>query len=422
MDFSKNILVVGTGISGKGVIELLRNKGANFDIYGQKQKLKNYDYAVVSAGIPMKNKIVKKFSKQTKIIGELEIVQNELRGINIAVTGTNGKTTTTYLVEHIVEQSGKRATAMGNCGIAIDPSETHDGGVNVIEVSSFMMEKSPDFGADIAVLTNLCKEHVEHHGSVDAYYSCKINLLNNSDIIVVNADCIESLRQTTNIDNGKKIFFGMSEHVDGAYIKDGVFCFMTQPICSVNQTQLLGNHNMQNILAAICVAKLLGIENTYIANGIRSFLPVRHRLSFVASINDVKYINDSKATNISSMINAVDSVVESKILILGGSSKGEDFSKIDFKDKNIKKIVCYGYEGKRIAKQIKFAKENIIYTKKFRAAVMVASGFAISHDTVLLSPACASFDQHKNFEHRGEEFENIVKVLANKSEHSNDKN
>jgi len=355
---------------------------------------------VVSAGIPMYDRVVKKLSKKgVEIIGELTLIQSVLKGINVAVTGTNGKTTVTFLINHILNSSGRSSRAIGNCGTSVAAAALEEFDYNIIEVSSYMMEKSSGFKAHISVLTNLSPEHIKHHKNLESYYNSKVGLFLNqdeNDFSVINGSCNESSSRTQAAAS-QKFYFNADDEL----------------ICPIEETQLIGGHNRQNILAATKVCQILGLTDDEIIEGLRKFTPPRHRLNRIKAGSKV-FINDSKATNVNSTLCALKAVKEPKVLIAGGSGKNEDFKKLFTEgNQNVRTIICYGREGRRIYKQIRrhFLDDSIFYEQNFEAAVMLAAEKTGSTEVCLLSPACASFDQHKNFEHRGDEFEKIIRKL-----------
>ncbi len=426
-----NYVVVGSGVSGSGVIEHLRSQNANLYLLDTSDKtfdgvtkIKKLDKsfagytAIVSPGISLHNKIYKKIKKfGLNPTSELELFGCELKGKQVAVTGTNGKTTTTMLIENMLKTSGKNAFSLGNIGSSIAHALENDSSENfyVVETSSFMLEKIKNYKPDVAVFLNFSPDHLNYHKNLAEYFNSKMQVFKNmgeDDLAVLNFDD-NSVKEVSKKLNCPYLYFSTKYDLEnGAYIKENNFYFCDELVCSVASTNLIGEHNLSNILAAICVAKYFGVTNEQIENSLKNFEQSPHRLQKIVSKGNLTFYNSSKATNIDSAITDINAVENPKIVLFGGSDKGENFKKL-FENRliGVDTIICYGKTANKIYKlALKFKNStlknvSIIKLKNLNEAINVAVQIAKNKNlVVMLAPACASFDEFKNYEERGDFF------------------
>ena len=448
---NKNVLIVGYGESGKSSQDFLLNHKANVFLYDDNKQvfnslkfdnkkvtilekydeeiIKQFDLVVLSPGVSKYSEIIKlaHFNK-IPVISELQLGLDNIKGKVIAVTGTNGKTTTVNLLEQVFNYAHKKNYMVGNVGNPITKFVSPFRANYLAEVSSFQLE-STEMKPNIACVLNVTPNHLDRHFSFSEYMQTKFKIFKNMTshgTLVLNYDD-ENLkklqtRKVEILDNTlvikpKIMWFSVKEEVDGAFLKGGtIYCKQGNKIteiCKQSDIKLLGIHNVSNVLAVICMAISAKIKLNYIKKAIQNFRGVEHRIEFVKTVDGVDYINDSKSTTPQSTITAINSTQKPKILILGGSSKGlnyDDFVK-EISGK-IKFAVLTGEIAPELEKSFKKTKnKNYSLQKKFCDAVQKAIELAECGDVVLLSPATASFDEFSNYEQRGEVFMQIVNEL-----------
>lgn len=407
-----------SGRVDKAVKELL-SLGAEAVTENVLSVIKDCDVIVLSPGVRIDHPLLVSAKKAGKrVIGELEFGSLFMRAPMVAVTGTNGKTTTCSMISAILDRAGVKNKLLGNYGVplTLNGEELGENDVGVVEVSSFQLETVRSFTPHIAVELNVTSDHLDRHYTRENYIFLKSRLLSGlreSEYAVLNFDD-ETTRSFGAGLKAKVVWFSRKEEVDGAFEKDGAAYYMGEKILDFSEMNLSGDHNRENALAAIAAAKLLEIENEDIARALKEFKGVRHRLETVAEINGVKFINDSKATNVDSTIKALSAMTEPTVIILGGKGKNEDYKPLfeEMKNRGVKCAVLTGEECYKLleaAKAIKF--EPVILCEDFDNAVKISALIAESGDNVLLSPAAASFDRFFNYEERGEEFARIVGEL-----------
>jgi UDP-N-acetylmuramoylalanine--D-glutamate ligase len=353
---------------------------------------------------------------------EIELAWRFLRGRLICITGSNGKTTTTSLIGHILETAGFSVQVAGNIGTPlisrVDISS--DAGFTVVEASSFQLESISAFRPDIAVLLNVTPDHLDRHGSIEAYGGAKARMFENQtaeDAAVINADDAVAPRYAP---AGPRVFwFSREKLVDcGCYLRGDEIVFQ----CDGTEIVLLerkdiglrGSHNLENVLAASSAARLAGAEPDAIAQGVRSFAGVEHRIEYVATISGVEYFNDSKATNVDATLKALDAFPGNVLVILGGKDKGSDYRILRKALRNHARLaLLIGSAADKIEAELAGA-VPVERADTLARAVEAASLRAQPGDTVLLAPACASFDQFENYEHRGRVFKQLVRELEKK--------
>lgn len=450
MDFTgKQILVVGLARSGMAAIKALHKRGAILKAYDAKTtaELKNeidllqdlgvevfaattptisqeLDLLVVSPGVPLDIAPVKAaFQAGIEIIGELELAYllKSPRLEFLAVTGTNGKTTTTTLLERILLADGRKAAVGGNIGIALcaQVEEMEEGYISV-ETSSFQLESSHLFRPHVAGMLNITPDHLDRHKSMEEYIRVKSRIFarqNQADFLILNYEDQE-LRKLASQAQSSVVFFSTERILEeGFYVSQDVIEVNWkddhQEIIPLKDIRLRGKHNLENILCAVAMAWVDGVKASSMVNVLRSFNGVRHRLEEVAEYNQVLYINDSKGTNPDSTIKALEAFERPIILIAGGRPKGGSYAEVaGVISQKAKHLVVLG-EAKEIIKAavMEFGYQNIHEVEDFAAAVYRAHALAEPGDVVLLSPACASWDMFPSYEHRGDLFCELVQSI-----------
>ncbi len=381
--------------------------------------MRDIDVVVISPGIPINYDLAVEAKNQGKrLIGELEFGFAQFNPLTIAVTGTNGKTTTVSLINEIFATCGRKSVLVGNVGVPVSGEiETVDKSTVVVtEVSSFQLESIKAFCPHIACVLNIAPDHLERHYNMENYVFLKKRLLKNlteSEYAVLNYDD-EVVRGFAEDTRAKKVWVSTIQEVDGAYAKDGKLYYKGEYIVDKAELTLKEEHNVQNALFAIVACKLCGAKSEDVALALKTFKGVRHRMEFVAEKGGVKYVNDAKATNTASTISALSSLTMPTVLILGGSEKGETYDVLfqKVKESPIKHVILTGASRYRMLESAgRVGVHDITVTGDFTGAIKIAALFAEAGDCVLLSPACASFDRFSDFEERGETFKQIVEGL-----------
>jgi UDP-N-acetylmuramoylalanine--D-glutamate ligase len=448
----KRVLVVGLGKSGVASALFMKAHGAKVSVSDTKSgdELRNeipvlldhgitvetgghgdrtfrgQDLIVVSPGVPVDAPpLVQARSLGETVIGEIELAAQFLHGPIVAITGSNGKTTTTTLVGEIMTAAGFPALVGGNIGtpaISLAERATPET-VIVLEVSSFQLETIQTFRPKVAVVLNVTPDHLDRHRTLEVYVNAKARIFENqqgSDFAVLNADdptCVAMAART----RAKVFWFSRQKEVEqGAWVRDGKIVFRDlrgqRDVLEVSEIPLKGAHNLENVLAAVCAGALMGCPAEKIQQAVHNFKAVEHRLEFVATVRGVDYYNDSKATNVDATIKALESFPANIHLILGGKDKGSDYTVLnDLLRKRVKRVYTIGAAAAKIESQIVSAKNGgpeLVHAETLENAIRKASAVAQSGDIVLLAPACASFDQFKSYEHRGKVFKEIVRGLA----------
>jgi UDP-N-acetylmuramoylalanine--D-glutamate ligase len=390
------------------------------------QRLADADLVVVSPGIPPHAPVLDELRRRgVRWISEPELAVRFFHGPLIAITGTNGKTTTTLLAAHLLEAAGLRVAVGGNvgggfapaaCELALRPDAPD---WYVLEMSSFQLGAIVDFRPDIGVVTNLSPDHLDAYGNVEAYYADKARLFDNADARcrwVLRADdpAVAALAGEA---PGTRYGFA-PEAGDGvhAFLRDGRIVLAVEgaeeELFDVRELPLLGRHNHLNALCAALIARLAGASSEGIRRGLRTATPLAHRLEPVADARGVLWVNDSKATNVAATKSALESVSRPVVLLLGGKDKGEDFAVLRSALSGVRQVVAFGAAGTRIAAELEGAAPLTLMQADFGAVVRAAGAFAQDGDIVLLSPACSSFDMFENYEDRGRRFGALARELA----------
>ena len=417
-------LVVGMERSGRAAAEFLRGQGADVtatdlkphDVPGfrlQSEELfdEQWDRIVISPGVPADLPGLERARAHgIEVIGEVELAAPFLRGPVIGITGSNGKTTTTSLVGHILSSAGVPSQVGGNIGkpvIAMVESSRNDQW-NVLELSSFQLETIRSFRAPVAVCLNVTQNHLDRHHTFDNYASAKGNLFRTQqagDHAVLNADD-PVCRSFATLTRAETFWFGKE------MIRDGAIRMGGERLIGLDEVPIPGMHNAENVMAAAAAAHFAGAGRDAIAAAVKTFKAVEHRLEFVADIDGVKFYNDSKATSVDATMKALDSFAGNLWIILGGKDKGSDYTVLrDRLHRKARAAVLIGAAEEKIASQIDGA-VRIVHAGTLDCAVAEAWAAAEPGDTVLLAPACASFDQFDSYEHRGQAFKELVYGLA----------
>ena len=397
----------------------LRNAGVKLELGGHPADLLvDKDLIVASPGVPSNLPLLVNARKAgIPVWSEVELTWRFLRGKLVAITGSNGKTTTTALTAHLLQTAGLETFVGGNIGtplLAFVESST-DSSVTVAEVSSFQLENIEAFRPDIGVLLNLTPDHLDRHGSFEEYAAAKMRLFSNQldrDCVVLNAD---DPAVTKRMPSGQQVFwFSRQKRVaTGTFLCDGQIVFRREGdevvLAKRHDIPLRGEHNVENVLAACTAAYLAGADPVAIADGVKTFRGVEHRLEFVAEINGVEFFNDSKATNVDAALKAIEAFPGPLIVILGGKDKGSPYTPlIEPLKQHARTAILIGAAAGKIAADFGDA-VPYVHGETLDRAVQLAISAAQPGDTVLLAPACSSFDQFENYEQRGHVFKQLVR-------------
>lgn len=405
-----------------GFINELEKHNIEYETGIHSEKVFNADLIVISPGVPSDADVLRiAQNKKIKIVSELEFASWFCKGKIIGITGTNGKTTTTTLCSYTLNSCGVKTYLAGNIGVAFSDivMNVKENEYVALEVSSFQLEFIEKFKPDFAVILNITPDHLNRYsGSMAKYTAVKMKIMENqteNDYYIFNAD--DPNIPSIDFEKGiKQYLFSTSGKVNkGAYYFDNSLNFINgnklEIICLRKNLNLKGEHNLANALAVLNIAKIIGLPNEKIIEAFRTFKGIEHRLEFVREFKGVKYINDSKATNVDALWYALRSFDSPIYLILGGKDKGNDYSKIiQPVKKNVKKIFAIGSSAEKI---INYFKDIVEVQKKasLKDCIESAAGQASKGEIVLLSPACASFDMFENYEHRGKVFKEAVMNL-----------
>jgi UDP-N-acetylmuramoylalanine--D-glutamate ligase len=399
----------------------LRTSGVRLELGGHGENtFLEQDLIIPSPGVPADAPLLQAArEKGVTIWSEVELADRFLRGRLIGITGSNGKTTTTSLIEHILKNAGFSTILAGNIGTPLIArvEQSTDNAITVLELSSFQLELIETFRPNISVFLNLTADHLDRHHTLEAYGRAKARIFENqteADSAVLNADD----PATAPLAPAKPHVFWFSRKqrvAQGAFVRENKIVFRhegeEEAVLNLQDIPLAGAHNVENVLAAVAAARLAGAEPSAIAKGARSFAGVEHRLEFVAEIGGVRYYNDSKATNVDATLKALDAFPGRILIVLGGKDKGSDYTVLQrpLREKAILGLLI-GAAAEKIEKQIT-GSVAIERAGTIERALEIASHAARPGDVVLLAPACASFDQFQNYEHRGRIFKELVHQL-----------
>lgn len=406
------------------VIKSLQDKGAvAVNAESLNDAVNVCDVLVISPGIPIDNPLPVAFRKLGKaIIGEEELAAMFLRSTAVAVTGTNGKTTTVSMLESVFSACGKRGVPCGNYGNPLI-NEVEELGFDdfaLLEISSFQLETLYSLRPHIAVITNITEDHLNRHYNMENYVFLKSKLIRNlreSEYAVLNYDD-ERVRQLAKVTRAKVIWFSALQPVEGAYVDGGAVYFNGERYFGIENMSLGGLHNVYNALACVAVSALLGFDKASSANAICKFKGVKHRIQLVAEIDGVTYVNDSKGTNVDATLKAVESATRPTVLLLGGKDKGYDYAPLfeALGKSRVVHAVIYGENRfKMLDSAVKVGFYSFSLCATFETAVHLAMFVAKSGQSVLLSPASASFDEFAGYEERGDAFTRLVEGLRDEN-------
>jgi UDP-N-acetylmuramoylalanine--D-glutamate ligase len=447
MEFKgKKVLVVGLGKSGLAAALFLRRRGAQVTVSDVRSAealakdipalleegimveagghglltFRRQDLIVVSPGVPLNTpELAQVKSFGLPVIGELELAARFIKGRTLAITGSNGKTTTTALLGEILKAAGMPTLVGGNIGVPVVSliDQSTDDTWSVLEVSSFQLESTDQFHPSIAVILNITPDHLDRHGSFENYALAKERIFaaqDEHDCVVLNADN-ERAAEAASRSTAKVYWFSVEHPVTrGAWLEDGLLVYRpaqdapTETVMPLSGIPLKGTHNVENVLAAVCAARLAGAPADAIRKAIEKFQAVEHRLEFVATVNGVDFYNDSKATNVDAAAKAVAAFESGIHLILGGKDKGSDYLQLAaLLRSRVRAVYTIGSAAAKIESQLRGV-VSIHSCQTLENAVSAAASAARPGEVVLLAPACSSYDQFENYEHRGRFFKELV--------------
>ena len=435
----KKVVVVGTGVSGMGAVKLLSETSADITLYDGNDKadrdeilkkipddcdlrliigempdevVKETDLLVISPGVPIDSDIVKLFEKENvPVWGEIELAYNFEQGTVFAITGTNGKTTTTTLVGEIMKKYNNQTFVVGNIGNSYtgEVLKTTKDSYTVAEISSFQLETIREFAPKGSAILNITPDHLNRHYTMENYAAVKESITKNQWKVREDDYCVLNYDDKVLREFGKTIknpvYFSRKEKPSkGAYLDGRIIRYFDgkddYEVMSVDDMHLFGNHNYENVMAAIAMTIEAGVPLNIIINVIKDFMGVEHRIEYVRDKNGVRYYNDSKGTNPDSSIKALEAMSRPTILIAGGYDKHSEFDEfIEAFDNKVKLMVLLGQTADKIEETaVRHGFTNIIKTDSLEKAVKICAENAVSGDVVLLSPACASWGMFKNYE------------------------
>ena len=445
----KKVLVFGSGISGIGAVKLLEDHGAEVILYDGNDKLDKVamkeqlgdgvkaeiilgefpeklidtlDIAVLSPGVPTDLPVVNAMrDKKVAVIGEVELAYAFGKGDVLAITGTNGKTTTTTLLGEIMKAYKEHTYVVGNIGnpYTVAARQMEEDAVAVAEMSSFQLESIVTFRPKVSAILNFTPDHLNRHHTMEAYVNAKKNIAKNQtaeDYCILNYEDERTREFGEHID-AQVIYFSSRQKLEkGIYLDNGNMIYKNPEevlVCNVDELQLLGMHNYENYMAAVAMAAVYGVPMDIIRKVIRAFKGVEHRIEYATEKNGVVYYNDSKGTNPDAAIKGIQAMNRRTVLLGGGYDKGSEFTEwINAFDGKVKKLILIGATKEKIAADAeKCGFHDYVFADTFEEAVLLAAKTAESGEAVLLSPACASWGMFPNYEVRGDEFKRIVNSL-----------
>ncbi len=443
---NRHIAILGAGESGVGAAFLAKKEGWNVfvsdagpikDSFKQElnelgveweenghaeERILDVDLVIKSPGIPEKAPLIKKLrEKGVKIISEIEFAGYYNTAKTICITGSNGKTTTTMLTYHILKKAGIRVGLAGNVGASFAKQVAEkEYDWYVLELSSFQLDDMHEFRADIAILTNITPDHLDRYNyEMQNYTNAKFRILQNqteNDWFIFNADdpiIAKEVAQRKIVAQQAAFSLTTPQEVGGYINKQQLTInIKDQFTMSIHDLALKGKHNAQNSLASGVAARILEIRKEIVRESLEDFVNVEHRLEFVAKVHGIEFINDSKATNVNSTWFALESMEHPTVWIVGGVDKGNDYSElIDLVKEKVKAIICLGVDNKKLIESFSGVVDSIVEARSAMEAVAYGYRLAKKDETVLLSPACASFDLFENYEDRGNQFKEAVRAL-----------
>lgn len=415
VNYNNEIVIVDGKEQDENHVKELESLGVKVVITEAQADLldETYDVMIKNPGIKYDNPVVVKAKKlNIKVVNEVEMAYSFLpkNTYIIGVTGSNGKTTTVTLIYEILKEANKHVHLCGNIGTPLSSmvKEIEENDILVIEISDHQLCDMYDFKTNISILTNISETHIDFHDSYDRYKMMKKRIFNhhtNSDIAIINFNNEESLELTSDI-SSKKLYFGKD-----ILIKDNKIYYQDEAIISLDDIKLKGIHNYENIMAAILATKKFSVTNEDIYHVLNHFNGVEHRIEYVDTIQGRKFYNDSKSTNNKALITALSSFQTPVILIMGGLDRGQSFDELNDYMHHVKHIICYGETKDKIKEYANKYNYPCEVMNHLIEATHKAYKLSSSGDTILLSPGCASWDQYKCFEDRGNEFKNEIRNL-----------
>ena len=416
-DYNNEIIVTDGKEQKEELVSELESLGVKVIITSDQLSLldDSFDYVIKNPGIKYDNPVVVKAKELgIKVINEVEMAYSFLdKSVNIiGVTGSNGKTTTTTLISEFMKNSFDNVYLGGNIGIPLSNfvRDIKPNSYLVLEISDHQLCDMYDFKTNVSVLTNITPTHLDFHKSYEVYQMTKKKIFNNhtiDDLAVINKDDEVSMKITDDI-KSTKVYYGHDKTNLAYYDEEGIY-YDGKLVIKLDDIILKGKHNYQNIMGAIIAVKKYGVTDEVIQEVLKEFKGVEHRLEYVDTINGVTYYNDSKATNCVSTITALNSFDKPTILLLGGYDRGHSFHDLDDSMKNVKCVVCFGETKNRIEEFCNDLNIKCYKNDTLKEAMNVVKDICTPGDVVLLSPACASWDQYDKFEDRGDEFKNLVR-------------
>lgn len=445
---NKKVVVLGLARSGRAAASLLIRKGAQvvgsdmltredlseeiIDLEAQGARiecgghseglLEGAECVVISPGVPPDLPLLQRArARGLAVVGEIEAASWFCRAPIVAVTGSNGKTTTTALLGQIFERDGRNVVVAGNIGSPFSAVADHipSEGIAVVEVSSFQLESIDQFRPEVSVMLNLSPDHLDRHGGYDAYVAAKARIFENqdeSDVAVLNGDDQGVMALAEKI-RSRIVPFSVRKRLDeGVYLSQGALVAhlsgLAEQVCAVEEIRLPGPHNLSNVAAALAVAETFDVDPAHFREALRDFSGVEHRLEWVAEVGGVTFVNDSKATNVVSVQCGLQSFQGPIILIAGGREKGTDFTPLrQLVAERVKLLILIGEATPKLKRALGGVVETV-EAESMEEAVNRGFGAAQKGDCILLSPACASFDMYQNFEERGARFKEAVHHIA----------
>ena len=416
-DYNNEIIVTDGKEQKEELVSELESLGVKVIITSDQLSLldDSFDYVIKNPGIKYDNPVVVKAKELgIKVINEIEMAYSFLdKSVNIiGVTGSNGKTTTTTLISEFMKNSFDNVYLGGNIGIPLSNfvRDIKPNSYLVLEISDHQLCDMYNFKTNVSVLTNITPTHLDFHKSYEVYQMTKKKIFNNhtsDDLAVINKDDEVSMKITDDI-KSTKVYYGHYKTNLAYYDEEGIY-YDGKLVIKLDDIILKGKHNYQNIMGAIIAVKKYGVTDEVIQKVLKEFKGVEHRLEYVDTINGVTYYNDSKATNCVSTITALNSFNQPTILLLGGYDRGHSFHDLDDSMKNVKCVVCFGETKNRIEEFCNDLNIKCYKNDTLKEAMNVVKDICTPGDVVLLSPACASWDQYDRFEDRGDEFKNLVR-------------
>ena len=416
-DYNNEIIVTDGKEQKEELVSELESLGVKVIITGDQLSLldDSFDYVIKNPGIKYDNPVVVKAKELgIKVINEIEMAYSFLdKSVNIiGITGSNGKTTTTTLISEFMKNSFDNVYLGGNIGIPLSNfvRDIKPNSYLVLEISDHQLCDMYDFKTNVSVLTNITPTHLDFHKSYEVYQMTKKKIFNNhtsDDLAVINKDDEVSMKITDDI-KSTKVYYGHDKTNLAYYDEEGIY-YDGKLVIKLDDIILKGKHNYQNIMGAIIAVKKYGVTDEVIQKVLKEFKGVEHRLEYVDTINGVTYYNDSKATNCVSTITALNSFDKPTILLLGGYDRGHSFHDLDDSMKNVKCVVCFGETKNRIEEFCNDLNIKCYKNDTLKEAMNVVKDICTPGDVVLLSPACASWDQYDRFEDRGDEFKKLVR-------------